>query len=180
LNLLGIAVLGLFAIACCPRVEAAEPVCPPPKRLTCEQLKAKVTERCKEAAPLVKQEAPPAPVIASAVLTVEHTAEQPVTRDVYPIEYVEREERGRPLVGANVVYFHGLGLQAVGGYQFKGGHWQFEGGPMYVPQNDTPGVSGVCKAGRYKCNWTVPCNWAVPAQDAKHPWGVAAGFKYLW
>ena len=96
--------------------------CPKPPPLTCEQLRAKLVQRCEPqpqatpcptAAPCPACPPPPAcpPLAAPTMLEV---------RVPFQVEVpVPAQPRGHWLLGGGPMYFHGVGATLVGGYEFK-------------------------------------------------------------
>ena len=162
--LIGICVFILLCVIGFVVANAAD--CPTPKPLTCEQLKTKMDQRCP-----TEPKATPCPP--------QHECQpcvvcQPCPTPLPPKEIVIRERyevlvpeapKGHWLAGAGPVYFHGVGLTAGGGYEWKNG-WMIFGGPMYVPQNDIPPYYGEVKPKK-----GCPVPFVAPGNEAPHPWG---------
>ena len=149
-------------------VHAAD--CPTPKPLTREQLKAKMEQRCIPEPEKVCP--PPVECPPPTVITVPGPVERTIIYEDVP---VYPPAKGHILFGGGPVYFHGLGVTAVAGYQFKN-RLQVLAGPMYVPQNGTAGYKGSVtncdneRGGGHDSHCaTLP--YSVPGTSAKTAWG---------
>ena len=148
--------------------------CEPPKRLTCAELKARVTERCKpDCEPSEVREVPGPERVVTKEVRVEVPGPERVV--VKRIEVpVEKQESGRAIAGGGLAYFHGPGLTAVGGYRFAGGKFEILGGPTWIPQNGRPEIRGTAVKG------DVELPYVVPAGPKPSPWGAQILAVYAW
>lgn len=152
--------------------------CPTPKPLSCDRILQLKELRCPPDAPCLTVVCPP-------IVTCPDCPNCPITPTPEPtIKYIFQDAPmpkpvGHPLFGGGPVYFHGMGLTAVAGYQFTNG-WQILGGPMWIPQNSVAPSNGSVHGciddddytknnGSHDCI-TLP--YTIPGQNAKHPWGA--------
>ena len=156
--------------------------CPNPKPLSCDRILQLKELRCPPDAPCPINIPCPVATVCPPITTCPDCP-TPIT-PLPIIEYIFQDAPmpkpvGHPLFGGGPVYFHGLGLTAVAGYQFTNG-WQIIGGPMWVPQNSIAPNSGTTYGcvdddskhghhGDYDC-MTLP--YTVPGKNAKDPWGA--------
>ena len=171
------ALIGLVVLFTAAVAFAAD--CPPPKPLTCEQLAAKMAQRCLTPTPAAPKTAPPkAEPAKNGVDTPPQVVTIYVEQAPPPQKAPEPPATVYPLLGGGAVYFHGLGLQAFTGLQTAPdkhkGRWQWQIGPMWVPQNGTQAQTETCQIGCKSCALTVP------GQDAKYPWGGQTSVTYVW
>lgn len=151
---------------------AATSDCPTPKRLTCDQLKAKVVERCpKEPESSCAIECT-CPTLDTACPTCAEVP-SPKVETHYIFQDVPAKPEGHPFVAFGIGYMHGVGPVAGGGYRWPNG-WGVMGQAMYIPQNGTADVNGVAVQGCVRIPYTVA------GEDAKHPWGGAVLAEYSW
>ena len=138
--------------------------------LTCEQLKARVAQRCPPEAPCptaepvvakTPAECPPPPVCPPPPPPVVNNVPYPVFTPVPPV--------GHALVGFGPIWFHDWGATVVGGYQFASG-WQLQGGPVWIEQRDVNGTINPCDSkGLDAAAWCYQTPFHV---EAKSPWGA--------
>ena len=153
----------------------AETKCPPPRRLTCEELKARVADRCP---PEVLPEATPCPdcACASCCPPIVPPKAQMVPYPVYTPLYTE------PITPNGALMFDALGAYLDGPMVGAGVSWKFPGGiklggmPLYhwghggqTSFDPCPeGGNRLLNGGHHECN-ASPYMVGTPREDN---WGV--------
>jgi len=153
--------LALLAVFLALPLVANAADCPTPKRLTCEQLAAKMDARCPKGymkefpdctcpkcssaeKEIVKVEVPGPEVKVPGPITI-----------IYQDVPVPAKPTGHGFAGLGATYFHGVGLAAIVGYKWPNG-WMLMGGPTWTPQNDTLGYDDVAMKGCVKIPYSTP------------------------
>ena len=157
--------------------------CPPPPKLSCEQLKEKIAQRCpKETATaavgfaVVPCAHPPCPPI-----TVNCPECKPVTVEKYTVIEKEPVSRGNWFAGAGPLYIDAWGATAAVGYKWSNG-WMLMGGPTWLDRESYSGSATNCRnaggggPGSHGC----PCVTLPYSVQPGSAWGAQALILYNW
>jgi len=156
--------------------------CPTPPKLTCEQLKEKIAQRCpKETATaavgfaVVPCAHPPCP---PPLITVNCPECKPVTVEKYTVIEKPAVPRGNWFAGAGPLYIDAWGATAAVGYKWANG-WMLMGGPTWLDRQSYSGsVTNCTNGGGGPGNHGCPCVTLPYSVDARSAWGGTALLLY--